>query len=324
MYYDINQTMSHNCLLNFIVGARGYGKTYGWKKHIITNFKKTGEQAIWIRRYDNELQGFDETFLTDLKDIFPDDEFKYRSHKLYVNGKVAIYFQALSIAHKVKSSSFQNVTIMIYDEFLIETQGVAYLKDEPKRLLSFMDTVLRSRENFKGCYCLANSTSMFNPFFIYFKLLRKVNSKGIIKKDDILLQILESKDFSSFRKETRFGKLISQTDYGSYSMDNEFLFDKETFVEKINLKDCYYVATLIFEIKMGIWIHENGFYISDSYNDNNLNRFTTNKDFIDEKTKLISQTNNHYYKHIINDLKNGDLRFSSIKVKNIFLDNISY
>ena len=56
MFWDINKSVSRNCLFNFIVGNRGAGKTYGAKKYVINRFLKTGEQFVYIRRYKEELK----------------------------------------------------------------------------------------------------------------------------------------------------------------------------------------------------------------------------------------------------------------------------
>jgi predicted AAA+ superfamily ATPase len=37
-YYDFKYVLSHNAVYNFVVGARGLGKTYGAKKMVIRNY----------------------------------------------------------------------------------------------------------------------------------------------------------------------------------------------------------------------------------------------------------------------------------------------
>ena len=56
MYWNIKNSLSHNCLFNFIVGDRGVGKTYGCKKWAIEDFLKTGAQFIYLRRYQTEFK----------------------------------------------------------------------------------------------------------------------------------------------------------------------------------------------------------------------------------------------------------------------------
>lgn len=38
MYYEIGKALSYNCLFNFIVGMRGVGKTYAFKRWAIQDF----------------------------------------------------------------------------------------------------------------------------------------------------------------------------------------------------------------------------------------------------------------------------------------------
>lgn len=40
IYYDIDKTLSKQRLFNFVVGPRGVGKTYGFKRRVIQNFLK--------------------------------------------------------------------------------------------------------------------------------------------------------------------------------------------------------------------------------------------------------------------------------------------
>lgn len=42
MWWDLKNTLSYNALFNFVVGSRGCGKTYGFKKWAAEDFIKTG------------------------------------------------------------------------------------------------------------------------------------------------------------------------------------------------------------------------------------------------------------------------------------------
>ena len=55
IYYDIGETLTHNCLFNFVCGNRSAGKTYGFKKWAISSWIKTGMQFGYIRRYETEI-----------------------------------------------------------------------------------------------------------------------------------------------------------------------------------------------------------------------------------------------------------------------------
>ena len=62
MYWDISRPLSYNCLFNFILGARGVGKSYGAKRWAIRDFLKTGKQFVYVRRYKEELKKIDKFF----------------------------------------------------------------------------------------------------------------------------------------------------------------------------------------------------------------------------------------------------------------------
>lgn len=40
MYYDYNRILSYNAMLNFLIGERGVGKTYGASKFVVNQFLK--------------------------------------------------------------------------------------------------------------------------------------------------------------------------------------------------------------------------------------------------------------------------------------------
>ena len=56
LYYNPQKLLSYNRILNFIIGARGIGKSYAFKKYPINQFLKHGKQMIYVRRYKSELK----------------------------------------------------------------------------------------------------------------------------------------------------------------------------------------------------------------------------------------------------------------------------
>ena len=56
IYYNYDKILSYNALLNFIIGERGVGKSYGAKLYVAKNFIKKGEEFVYIRRYKTEVQ----------------------------------------------------------------------------------------------------------------------------------------------------------------------------------------------------------------------------------------------------------------------------
>ena len=95
MYYDYSKILSYKAVFNFIIGARGCGKSYGAKKMLIKKFIKTGQQFIYLRRFKIELQKVS-TWFDDVSAEFPDHEFKVKGKTFYIDGKLAGWAIALS------------------------------------------------------------------------------------------------------------------------------------------------------------------------------------------------------------------------------------
>ena len=114
-YYSFDKIYSYNAIYNFIVGARGLGKTYGWKKKVIAAAIKRGDQFIYLRRYKDELKASRNTFFADIYHEFPKWDFRINGEyaemapaKTREEGKKRVWqvighFMPLSIAQGRKS-----------------------------------------------------------------------------------------------------------------------------------------------------------------------------------------------------------------------------
>ena len=58
MFWSSQAAKSRNCLFNFILGARGVGKTFCKKEDVINAYLKSGEEFVYMRRYKEELKEF--------------------------------------------------------------------------------------------------------------------------------------------------------------------------------------------------------------------------------------------------------------------------
>ena len=73
-YYNLHDLMTRGAAWNFIIGARGLGKTYAAKRYCIKDAIKNGHEFIYLRRTDVE-QKKKETFFKDIQEAFPDYDF---------------------------------------------------------------------------------------------------------------------------------------------------------------------------------------------------------------------------------------------------------
>ena len=79
-FYVPSRVKSYNKFINFIVGGRGIGKTYGFKVDSIKHYKKTGKQFFYFKRHTTDMSTID-TFFNDIAHEFPEDELSVKGGK---------------------------------------------------------------------------------------------------------------------------------------------------------------------------------------------------------------------------------------------------
>ena len=318
LYYNPNKLLSYNRILSFVIGARGIGKTYGLKKYSIKRFIKQGEQFIYLKRYKTDIKGIDQFFDTVAQD-FPEHTFKVKGRELYIDDKLAGWVMPLSSWQSVKSREFPNVCTIIYDEFLLEKSSKqSYMQDEPKALLNFMDTVIRNRDNAR-CICLSNAVSIVNPFFIYFNIIPNLDKRYNAFKN-VVVEIPDSIDFTDERKKTKFGQLISETDYGDFALGNEFINDSKVFIEKRTKNSRFQFSIIYNGMTMGVWVDvdEGVMYLSQDHDPSTKKVFALTKDdHVEDSLLMTNWKQNYYLGKMVNAFLNGYLRFDNQVMRNV-------
>lgn len=325
MWYDIGETISHNCLFNFVIGSRGCGKTYAAKKRAVKLFLEKGHQFVYLRRYQEELQETAESYFNDIiiNNEFPNAVIEYRAGTYYINDQIAGYAMALTKAKDYKSISYPMVYFIIFDEFLIEDNGYArYLKNEVKQFLNFYMSIDRYRGT--TVFFLANSVTMVNPYTLFFNLSLPYGS-NIVRKGDKLLQLVQDENFIKERKETRFGKLVEGTDFAEYAIENKFTMDSKSFIMKKTEKSYYYFTFIYMNETFGVWIdyREGKMFVSENVDPSCLITYSLTVDDHKPNTMLLKQINRAVlFKNFIDNYKMGNVYFESQKIKNIVYEVI--
>lgn len=307
--------LSYNRVLNFVIGARGIGKSYSMKEHPIRRFIKYGEQMIYVRRYKPELKKLGNYF-ADVQDKFPDHDFKVKGRELYIDNKLFGWAIPLSTWQSEKSNAYPNVCTIVFDEFIREKDNSGYIPNEVNALLNLMDTVFRNRENVR-CVCLSNAVSVVNPYFIYFNILPDI-SKRFNAYRSILVEIPDSHDFSEMRRQTRFGSLIDGTDYADMSLDNEFVNDSDVFIEKRSKQSLYQFSVVYKGLTMGIWVDvdEGLMYLSGDHDPSSKKVFALVTEDLKENTMLLDRWKDNYYLFkMVRAFKRGWLRFDNQMIR---------
>jgi hypothetical protein len=265
-YYNFDKIYSFNGTYNFLVGARGLGKTYGAKRKAISRALKFGEEFIYLRRYKNELKAKD-SFFADLIGEFDEWDFRVSSHFAEASPiserkekkrawKRIGYFIALSTAQNQKSIAFPLVKTIIFDEFIIEKGMIHYLPNEAEAFTNFFSTVDRNKDKTR-VFFLANSVSIENPYFIKYRIEPKAEQEFLKKFEGfIVCHFADSAEFKAGVYKTKFGKFIAESDpeYADYAVGNDFKDNHGNLLE-FKPSDARYIYSL--ETKSGtfsVWL----------------------------------------------------------------------
>lgn len=334
IFYNPERIVSFNALLNLIIGERGVGKTYGFKTFAIKRFLNKGKQFAYIRRYDTDLEASigssnDNKFFEQVKNEFPNNEFKVtkskKVRKLYIDNKICGYALPLSSADSLKSSTYENVDIIIFDEFMLkERSSQHYLRNEPEIILDLIETIGRLRDI--RVYCLGNAISSTCPLMSYFDLSLPYNTDiKLFKENTIAVEYIKNEKYREVKKASRFGKLIDGTRYGKYAIDNEFLTDSKAFIRKKDKNARFYFILYVNGKTYGIWrdFKNQVIYVSHDIDPNCPIKFAINEEDHNESTVFAKVRSNFWFKQIINHYRLAKLCFENQAIKNLFMQELN-
>lgn len=318
MYYNIDSALSYNALFTMIMGGRGIGKTYSAKCRAIKNFLNKGEQFVYMRRYKTELKKSVPTFFADVAREFPDHKFKSTSKGLYIDEQLAGFCMTLSTQIVEKSTAYPNVSLIIFEEFLIDpSSSYHYLRNEVETFLEAYSTVSRDRD-IKAVF-LANNVSMYNPYFLYFGLhLEEGQTRCRVKDGDVILLKVSSEEFAEHMSQTRFGRIIAGTSYGEYAIGNIALRDTNEFIEKKQGTAYYYFGFYYGGEFFGIWRDDKVglMYCSEDYDPSYPLKYTLSMADHSPNTLMVKSVRNLPVWRLATILfQQGKMRFETGKAK---------
>lgn len=308
--------------MNFIIGERGVGKTYGFLNHFAHRWIKNREQFIYLRRYQSELDEIgDKLFNYHIQNgEFGEHVITYANGTYSMDGEPFCFMKPLTREGHIKSVPMAGVKSVIYDEFLITNRSQHYIPKEPIQLLSFIDSVYRERD--PHVYLLGNASSRTNPYFDFFHLKLPYNSEfATFKNGLILVNYIQNKAYREKRKASKFGKLIDGTAYGNYAINNQFLNDDHSFIDKRPTNSWLFACLYIEQRNYGLWIaRDTGYmYVSKAFDPQNPRCFAITQTDHTELARLATVRNSPWFKTMIERYRNSELFFENINIKNYVL-----
>lgn len=327
MWYDKQQMLSHNKIMNMVLSNRGGGKTFHFTRWGIDDFKKTKRQTVWVRRYQTEIDEMllNGKFFDAVREYYPNDELTIEGNTGKVNGEVAFYFIALSTSRQLKSNNYPFVNKIIFDEFIIDKGRVTYLKSEVEVFLDLYETVARTRDNVRAVL-LANSITIVNPYFLFWNI-KPDTGKRFTVKGQVCIELFTDADFIVQKQKSRFGQLVKGTRYSDYAIENKWLLDTDTFIEPKTPKSEFMLAMKYNGIYYGFWVdyHVGLIYVNKQYDPSSYSLFCLQKDDHEANLLLVkSLSDSKRIQRIVFAFRNGLIRFEDMQVKNQFYEFIGY
>lgn len=193
-FYSLEPILEVDAHYNIIFGERNSGKSFQALKYCIQHYFETGEQFAIIRRWQDDIKKSNAIHFFDnliqhgiIKElsggeydsiIYSSREFRFYNTETENTDKHPCCFAfSLSGWEHVKSSSYPNVTRIVFDEFLTRT---FYLPNEFIIFMNLLSTIIRERTNVK-IFMLGNSINKYPPYFNEMGLSRiKQMKPGII------------------------------------------------------------------------------------------------------------------------------------------------
>jgi len=331
-WYNWDKISSFNAMFNFLVGQRGVGKTYGWKKKVIRAAIRKGEQFMYVRRYKDELKISKDSFFDDLvvKGEFPDWDF--RTYGAFAQmapastrddkkrpWKTIGHFIALSTAASIKSVAYPLVTNIGYDEFIIEKGNVQYIPNEVRAFLNLYSTVDRNQDKTK-VFFMANSVMITNPYFLYWDIKPDESREFTVLKDGyMVIHFVEAKEFTDQVYETKFGKFIEGSEFGDFAVGNQFADNHDNLLDVKGASARY---TYSIETRNGVfsvWIDwvAGKYYVQEKRPKQEI-MFTLLPEQMSEGKVLLSYSDK-MMQSLRTAFRNGNTFFDTAKSRNAFI-----
>lgn len=327
-FYDVKNIANKNALFNFLHGARGIGKSFSIKKFFVEKFLENGEQFYYLRRYKEDLPKSTKNFFQSLQvnGYFAEHKFTQDGGKnggtFYIDGEPIGYYGALT---KGKGVELPLVSYINYDEYLKDKgdQYHHYLKNEVESFLEFYESVARMRD--VTVFFTSNNTDTYSPYFQYFQLKKPYGKKDFWTDGNVLLQEIKTNPLYIEEKySTRFGKIIQNTKYGNYAVENKSLYDTSDFLKKKTP-----TAKLRFNVRIGKDVCGvyfdllNGDVFFSCNHDKNVITYTLIKEHHKPNDLLVKASKSYDIMQLKKAYEYSQLFFDSPKSKNLF-EKIQY
>ena len=321
-YLNARKILHLGKTFNFIIGARGVGKTFGF----LDVCQNDNIKFILMRRTQSQVDIINKPDFSPFKainefhniDIKTDSMGKYSSCFIK-NDEVIGYTCALSTIANMRGFDASDVDVLLYDEFIPERHERP-IKGEGAAFLNAYETINRNRElqNKKPVQvvCMANAFNIANPLFLELGLVgtaEKMKAKHQeIYFDDfrsICLIMPNSVKIRKKKSQTALYRLTKDSEFSKMALANDFIYNPTDNIKPQVLQE-YKPLVTVGEITIYKHKSQQKFFVSE-HRTGNPPEFKTDEIELKRYIKKYGFMLNNQYLH-------NNIKFENILTKTLF------
>ena len=315
---------------------RSAGKTTYFNRLVVNRFIKRGEKFALLYRFNYELDGCDEKFFKDIKELFFPDydmtaakKMKGIYQELYLNEEPCGYAISINSADQLKRNShlFSDIDNIIFDEFQSEQNH--YCDKEVEKFISIHNSIARGhgkQSRYVPVYMISNPVTILNPYYVAMDISTRLQKDThFLRGDGFVMEQGYNETASKALKTSAFNRAFGSSDYIAYSAEGVYLQDDLSFVDTPSGRGKY-VATIRYAgIDYGVREYpELGIVFCDKSVDYQYPLKIT-VDTADHKLNYVMVSSNfiliqklrYYFEH-------GCMRFKDLQAKEAILKALSF
>lgn len=315
---------------------RSAGKTTYFNRLVVNRFIKRGEKFALLYRFNYELDGCDEKFFKDIKELFFPEydmtaakKMKGIYQELYLNEEPCGYAISINSADQLKRNShlFSDIDNIIFDEFQSEQNH--YCDKEVEKFISIHNSIARGRSKqsrYVPVYMISNPVTILNPYYVAMDISTRLQKDThFLRGDGFVLEQVYNETAAKALKSSAFNRAFGSSDYIAYSAEGVYLQDDLSFVDTPTGRGKYVATILYAGIDYGVREYpELGIVFCDKSVDYQYPLKIT-VDTADHKLNYVMVSSNfiliqklrYYFEH-------GCMRFKDLQAKEAILKALSF
>lgn len=323
-YLNARAILNYGMTFNFIIGARGVGKTYGF----LDTAQDSGKPFVLMRRTQSQVDIINKPDFSPFKPICTNRHIEIESESMgkysarfFKDDQTVCYTCALSTIANMRGFDMSDADLLIYDEFIPERHERP-IKGEGAAFLNAYETINRNRElpplNKKPLQvvCMANAFNIANPIFLELGLVgvaQKMRDKDqelyINRERSILICMPKSQKIRAGKSKTALYKLTKGSQFEKMALKNDFIYNPADNIQPQNIKEFKPVVTVG---EITIYKHKSRklFYVCE-LRSGNPPTFKTDEIELKRYVKAYGYLLNKQY-------LNNNIKFENILTKSLF------